>query len=535
MPTLRLRLPGGQYHATPWGHHVNEGQIEWPPSPWRLLRALVACGFNTQDWGEIPTLARQLLEKLAGTLPSYRLPGASTAHSRHFMPIGSLDKGREKTTLVFDTWANVEDGALEIYWDCELAEDEAKLLGQLAECLGYLGRSESWVEAELAASGSPTLNGFNAFPHREGVCPGPEWEQVSLMAAIAPHDYAAWRREKTDQLLAELPLPAGGKPAKKLLAARARATAPYPDDLLDCLLKDTAWWKQHRWSQPPGSRRVVYWRRCTALEVGVPERTVRRKVRRITTMLLALATPSGNRSALPPITRTLPQAELFHRAIVGRRANGRRVYCPELTGRDEDGNPLRHGHRHAHILPVDLDADGHLDHIVVHAPMGLSGAAQTAIRNLKRTWTKGGVGELQIALAGGGSLAELRSLPAPLDRGIEKLLGPQEGAKVWISVSPFVPPRFLKRRGANTLTGQIAAELASRSLPPPEHLRVLPWTGERLALRHFARCRKRGGAPPPVDIGYVVELQFAEPVAGPLMLGYASHFGLGLFYAQGRV
>ena len=48
MPTLQLRFPGGRYHATPWGHHVNEGLIEWPPSPWRLLRALIACGFSSQ-------------------------------------------------------------------------------------------------------------------------------------------------------------------------------------------------------------------------------------------------------------------------------------------------------------------------------------------------------------------------------------------------------------------------------------------------------------------------------------------------------
>ena len=101
MPTLRLRFPAGRYHATPWGHHVNEGLIEWPPSPWRLLRALVACGFASQRWAEIPPVARQLIEKLASTLPCYRLPEASAAHSRHFMPIGSLEKGREKTTLVF--------------------------------------------------------------------------------------------------------------------------------------------------------------------------------------------------------------------------------------------------------------------------------------------------------------------------------------------------------------------------------------------------------------------------------------------------
>ena len=38
MPVIiRLTFPGGQYHATPWGRHVNEGAVEWPPSPWLMI------------------------------------------------------------------------------------------------------------------------------------------------------------------------------------------------------------------------------------------------------------------------------------------------------------------------------------------------------------------------------------------------------------------------------------------------------------------------------------------------------------------
>jgi len=74
----------------------------------------------------------------------------------------------------------------------------------------------------------------------------------------------------------------------------------------------------------------------------------------------------------------------------------------------------------------------------------------------------------------GGDLDLLRSLPAPLDRRIEGLLGPlstsnllrsertTKVARVWMSATPFVPLRFLKRRGANTLIGQVNAELVSR-------------------------------------------------------------------------
>jgi len=530
---LRLRFPGGRYHATPWGHHVNEGQIEWPPSPWRLLRALVACGFATQSWNEIPPTARQLLEKLAGTLPSYRLPSASAAHSRHFMPTGSLEKGREKTTLVFDTWADLGDDAVEVHWDCKLAEEETILLGQIADCLGYLGRSESWVEAELVTSTPATLNAFDAFPHRDGIWPGPEWEQLSLMAAVSPPEYGQWRQNAVNRALAPLPLPGGSrKPSAKLLKDRAKAVAPYPEDLVDCLLKDTAWWKQHRWSQPPGSQRVVYWRRSGALEVGVPQRRARHPVRRVQMMLLALTTPSGNRSALPPCSRTLPQAELLHRAIVGRVAQGRRVQCPELTGRDEQGKPLRDGHRHAHILPVDLDGDGHLDHIIVYAPMGFGEDAQRAIRTLRRTWTKGGAGDLQVALAGSGDLEALRWLPDPLDRRVEQLLAPPGGARTWVSVTPFVPPRFVKRRGANTFVGQVNAELASRGLPLVAELEMLPASTDTLGFRHFVRRRQHGGAPPPLDVGFALRLRFTEPVQGLMTLGYASHFGLGLFAGE---
>jgi CRISPR-associated protein Csb2 len=533
VPTLQMRFPGGRYHATPWGHHVNEGHLEWPPSPWRLLRALIACGFATQRWCELPPVARQLVEKLAATLPSYRLPAASAAHSRHFMPVGTLEKGQEKKTLVFDTWANVGTESLLIHWDCDLTDTETDLLRELTDCLGYLGRSESWIEAELIDDGSLPSMEFNAFPHQDGIYPGPHWEQVSLVAPIPPREYASWRGQMTEKIVAAFPLPDGKKkPSAKLLKDRAKAVAPYPESLLDCLMKDTTWWKGHRWSHPPGSQRVLYWRRNDALQVGEPEGIAPRAVKPVTTMLLALTTPSGNRSALPPCSRTLPQAELFHRAVIGRVAKGQRIHCPELTGRDDQGRPLRDCHRHAHILPVDLDGDGHLDHLVIHASMGLGEAAQRAIRSLRRTWTKNGAGDLQLALAGSGDLDMLRSLPAPMNRCIEQLLGPPQGARVWVSLTPLVLPRFLKRYGANTLLGQINAELASRRLPPVEQFDELPRETGVFPLRHYVRRRQHGGTPPPIDVGYALRLHFAEPIHGPVMLGYASHFGLGLFIAE---
>jgi CRISPR-associated protein Csb2 len=531
MPTLFLRFPGERYHATPYGHHVNEGLVEWPPSPWRLLRALIACGYATQGWTAVPPVARRLFETLASTLPRYRLPPASVAHSRHYMPILEMANGREKTTLVFDTWAHVGDGTLAVRWDCELDNEVASLFETLATNLSYLGRSESWVLAEVISDDIELPAGFESYPHTGDRPAGPGWEQISMMAAELPDAYATWREHAVEDVLKRMMPPKGDrKPSKKLEKDRREALAPYPSDLIDCLQKDTSWWKGHRWSQPPGSRRVLYWRRSDALSVGPPARTTRSTPAPVTTMLLALTTASGIRSALPPSTRTLPQAELIHRALVGLVGQGRPASCPELTGRDDARRPLK-GHRHVHVLPLDLDRDGRLDHILIHAPMGLDGKAQAAVRGLRRTWTKGGIGELQVALAGQGRLEDLRRLPSSLSIGITGVLGPSHGASVWRSISPFVLPRHPKRRGANTIEGQVLAELASRELPPAT-VEILPWDDETRTLRHYARVRRPPAPPPPIDAGFAIRINFGRPVRGPVALGYASHFGLGLFAAE---
>ena len=111
MFALVFRFPAGRYHATPWGRNVNEADVAWPPEPWRLLRTLIAAYWRKGDrerWSEEP-LAR-LIDVLAETLPVYRLPaGAVHAHTRHYMPIGTIERGREKTTLVFDAFVRLPE------------------------------------------------------------------------------------------------------------------------------------------------------------------------------------------------------------------------------------------------------------------------------------------------------------------------------------------------------------------------------------------------------------------------------------------
>lgn len=551
--SLAFRFPAGRYHATPYGHHVNEGLIEWPPSPWRLLRALISIGYTSCGWnGTPPTVARSLIEKLSAELPHYRIPPAVGAHSRHYMPIGGLDSETniEKTTLVFDTWARIEDQELLITWaNTHLDEDELSNLSTLVARLNYLGRSESWVEGRMIVA-EESIPESNCFPEQSEKPPGRGWEQVALLAAVNASYFTVWRTEQLEKSLAGLPLPDGKKPSRSLLGKRDKAAEPYPIDLLDCLQKDTSWLRRHGWSQPPGSRRVFYWRRTDAIEVGTPKATRKtRSAEPIEAMLLSITNDSRNDHALPPVTRTLPQAELLHKALIDIAAkNG--VPPSVLTGCDDNGEPLRGAHEHAHINPLDLDGDGHLDHILIWASMGLNSDAQVAIRTVRRTFMKGGIESLRLALAASGDLAHLVNLPGRYGRGLCQIVAPH-GATVWQSLTPFIPPRFIKAYGKNTLEGQVRAELRSRGLPEPISVQQLapspqslgkvrlqqPATGyipkdhdtDWVRLRHFILSR-RSGPQPPILSGFAVRIEFDQPIENRIVsLGYASHFGMGLF------
>ena len=84
---LSIRFPAGRFHATPWGRHVNEAVPEWPPSPWRLLRALVATWKRklNEDPLCMPEVVESLLRKLSSP-PEFFLPPATVGHTRHYMP-----------------------------------------------------------------------------------------------------------------------------------------------------------------------------------------------------------------------------------------------------------------------------------------------------------------------------------------------------------------------------------------------------------------------------------------------------------------
>lgn len=513
MTCLRIAFLARRYQATPWEHHVNEGLVEWPPSPWRVLRALLATGYTKLGWGVggPPNTATQLVERLCSVLPEYSLPPTAQAHTRHYMPLGEHDKGEAKTTKVLDTFALVDDPAsfLWIRWPLDLSADEFALFQQLAEKLGYLGRAESWVDARAFAECPPEVV-FNVVPpERDRSSRG---ELIELLCPETPSAYLAWRNAACEGALMQLAA-SGKKPSAK---QQRNLLERFPKTIVDALCTDTGLIQKHGWSRAPGARWLQF--RMRAPEAARPAGARYGATESASFVMLALCSETERGHVRPVFSRALEVGLLAHRAVIARaHALGLEV-TPELQGK-ANGQLLR-GHRHVHYLPLDLDNDWRIDHILAWCPAGFTGTSVEALQQLRHLYD---------------SDTELRLLTTPVSLGGDAEFRAQlpdvpliGRARTWVSWTPFVCPRFVKVRGSNTLEGQVRAELEERGLPAPERVEV--WSEEEVRARRLHRFdRVRPRRPPPFARPFGLTLHFKEDVRGPLALGYGSHYGLGLF------
>jgi CRISPR-associated protein Csb2 len=522
--TIRIKFPAGRYHATPWGHHVNEGLIEWPPSPWRLLRALLSVGFAKHGWTcprSLPDEAKQLFNSLAGILPNYRLPSGAVAHTRHYMPI--TEGKAAKTTKVLDAFLRFADDLEEmptlfIHWSVTLPHEQQTLLSELLNGLSYLGRAEGWTEAELLTDNPPDDQW--TVPMNEGELIEPGWEQVTVLSAVSSDIYASWRQSHVGET--KLVKGKKSKDVKEDL---------YPDDLISCLCMDTATLQKQGWSQPPGSQRVIYRRPVGCLDPAVPipkHSPIKHNV--VEYALLALSADTKSGTLLPLMTRSLPQMEILHASWVKKL--GENAKHAIVSGRDSEGKRLT-GHQHAHLIPLDLTHNGRIDHVLVWAPSGLDTMAQNALLRLNRTWGKD-LPDIVVSCVGMGKREQIVQQLRDRNDGLPKAIGQKDGqgSSQWISLTPFIAPRFLKGHGNNSLEGQVRAECRSRGLP--ELIEVNNLGREEMMRNKFMQyIRNRGlnHVQPPSTIPWCLKLTFQKPVIGPIALGYASHFGLGLFAA----
>ncbi len=490
MLTIELRFPAGRYHATPWGRAVNEGVAEWPPSPFRLARALIDAARRRHPRWPDQRLA-EALEPLHAPF-SFRLPPVTTAHTRAFLHSNKPNPtSRQK---IFDAFVAIQRHRVcQLAFQADPSQQVREDLAILLRDLDYLGRSESWIEASL-------------LPPQPSV-PSPSPADLDWRPATASDLHAAnlLRVACVRSPASYLALPR--RPSRTIGKGRGRKQVEL--SWLEALSMGTGALENDGWSDPP----ALEWRTY----VSPPEQSARLRdhgfagTATFHMVRYALFSP-----VLPRIQSTLPVAEQvrvrlmgIHRAIRGGDPS---LVSPVFSGKQPDGKPLR-GHAHAFFLPRDLDADGFIDHLDVWARHPFSRSELAALDRLTSLWQSRGRPSIHLVL---------------LSATREPLAGVSD---TWISQTPFLVNRhYKKNRGPylQWLEGELRRECEHHALPSPcrvEWTNSVKLRGHEIPWWDFVRSRK--GTPARRAFG--CRITFEKPVAGPLVLGSLSHFGLGQF------
>lgn len=545
MLALELKFVTGKYHATPWGRQVNEGAVEWPPSPWRILRTLIATWYH--KFPDVPeSEIRALIEALSSP-PSYQLPPTLDGHTRHFMPVADNEKRK-----IFDTFVAVNpNDRLVICWPkANPSPEQISLLTQLARSINYFGRAESWVEAEVTDVANLICD---TVPLDEnGVAE--DQELVRLLGLTDSNSFVRWREAATQALaLQRLKEEQGkaiakGKPADKIKLTPKMISAiesSIPQATFEALQCDTSELRKAGWNRPPGSEWASYvrtWKKASATKRYIKSKDSFPRVARYAV--------AGN--VLPRLTDAILLGERLRSYLMGISGKRNDGQCSMVfSGKSHDGKPLAEHcthHGHAHFLCESYGSNnlGRITHVMVYAPAGFDLEDQSVLTSLRGIYGNDGH-DLQLILLGIGMPSDFGGTNVKI--GQSPTLAE---SRVWVSRTPIVPTDHLRIRRSERRDPEAFATATKRELDRLVRRELVrrPWLAHLAdqvqieALDHtllggietkwlkFRRQRTKGGGECSSNNGFGFRLTFPEPIIGPIALGYGSHYGLGLFEAE---
>ncbi|MFT3853145.1 MAG: type I-U CRISPR-associated protein Csb2 [Ilumatobacteraceae bacterium] len=355
--TLRVDLPWGLFHATPWNRTANEGAVEWPPSLWRLLRALYsAWKVHAPDLDE--AVVHELLSALAEP-PTYWCPRYAEGHTRHYLPGSSHLHGISvDTAKTLDAFVATErDASLYVSWDVTLAHEAREALSRLVTGVRYLGRAETVVDVRLVGE--------------EEVVAG------QRIAVVADDDLGA-----TTRLLSP----------RRPLAVDSLVARPQQIRANKRLLPPDTRWVTYRQPLADDGPLCKPWQRPPDIEVEM--------------VRLALAGP-----VLPSKYEAVAVADRLRQSVMSRFGT---PPSETLSGKDADGAPLSGPHHHAHYFTLATDGR-RIDTVFVWVPaVGLRADEVAAIARVMRLHFPhylSGLQDLQVAVE---AIGDVRSVAPEL-------------------------------------------------------------------------------------------------------------------------
>lgn len=499
---LRQSFPLGRFHATPWRvNPFDDPYGEWPPSPWRLTRAIVARWYQWRremagTWPEDEV--ESLIRALCGSGYGFYLPeqARQSVSLRQYQPVefgwnpankkaaGTRSYG---TSLVQDNaWCVPPDE--DMFWFIEGNDWTPELVEVLDQCLErivYFGRAEALTSIcradEAPVSANVTLL------------------EATVSASLAPVLVPSRDATRTDV----------ERVTQDTLAAR---------------------------NIPQGARLLYAQRPLRPLA-----REARRRVQtRPRTLLVQFAlgwTVAPERRVTVRLTASFRAAVL--RNLIWIKTKGATVRWSDapaevretiagMTGKDWQGEPLRGPRAHAEFL---LWWDGNVPTrlLVWRDALPFDDDEQEAI-------LRAAAQELSWATAGPNAETWKIKL-IPLDAAVVPPAG-FDGvvATTWRTLTPYVPPRHYLRGGkvreSETIENQIRRELAARgnvsstNLLFAEEIGPPTWVAVNVPRHRASRQAFNNHR------GYMVRLALKEPISGPLRLGHSCRFGLGLFVPE---
>ena len=470
MLEVSIEFCSGRFHATPWGRHPREGEVEWPPSPWRLLRSLVSAYYRGQLQASVDE-ALSLLRKLA-VIPEYYLPPAVASHTRQYQP-----QALDAKQLMLDAFVDLGPGqAVKMRWpEVELNARQQVLLEQLLTWVGYFGRAESWADLKASHSSSSCESNCTAAPKSDG-------DPVRVLAAS---EDVNWEH----------------------LCCR------------------TAELLKQGWSAPPGSRWVTLYRSRDSL-IGNRLAGLQRQKQHL--VLAARYVYSNGLRPRRPLT--LFASETIRTHLLSLHQDMSDLDWQQLSGKirtpalPKDQWPKLEGHQHLYILPQQAGRPQHLlGEVLLYRRAGLTETQQDLLTRLPRRQRER------------NALHPLTFVEFLSGEQLSRA-GPCRLSTRWRSSTPYVFQHHFRGGFSEAqLVKQIRRELSYFGLPD-EAIRTVDvkivkqaadnQLGGTPLLEYKTQRRER---PRPNSGTYIVQLEFAQPIRGPIAIGYAAHFGLGQF------
>lgn len=499
---LQQTFPLGRFHATPWKvFPYDDPHGEWPPSPWRLIRAVIARSYQYErEVGELPQGQREALARTLCTsgvswhLPpfSWRGPGLRQYQPAEFkrVPPDAKKPGvmTYNTTKAADNFWLVGRGdqecpASSVWWflsGSEWTPDSVALLEACLVRMTYFGRAESITEIRLlapGASGAPEPNCLLAEHRGAGMVP--------VLCPCSDTSLDQLQASTDDQAVANSTIPPG---ARWSFATRPPRPASRPS----------------------------------------PRPVVRRKP-------VSLVQFAIGAHVWPMIEDTVRLTQRFRGRVIRqflRRESGGtfddwasapaelRERAASISGKDCEGRNLA-GHRHTAFF-VHWE-DGRPTRLCAWRADPFHHAEQEALL---------AAAEAPLPLGYRGDPWTVTLVPLDASVPPPPCLSPVP-CRRWVTTTPFVPPRHVFGRNGRAKQGdsaeeQVLRELTNRDLPI-EGVQVMTARAGWVSVHHTHKAR--GEATNATKIGYHVRIEFPLPQTGPIMLGHSSHFGLGLFAA----